>query len=243
MTEISSNNLRRRILTFAVVISFIFSIWLMTRIIPDIRGMISTIEILFFIPLPLAVFYIRSNWSKDNWLINLVVLIILWYFTYSLLHELSHLTVSVMLGRKITAYQLIPKYLEGEFFTGAGVASEPTNQFGITFGFLAGLAPYIKDVILLIIGYLILKSQKLLNSFLSGLIFIICILSSLFDIANNYSIYIINPNTVGNDFQGTALEIGRIWTNIIGVLFTVFSLFATLRILMLYKGFPLKQKV
>ena len=215
----------------------------MSRIIPDIRGMISTIEILSFIPLPLAVFYIRSNWSKDNWLVNFVVLIILWFFTYSLFHELSHLTVSVMLGRKITEYQLIPKYWEGQFFTGAHVGSEPTNQFRVKFGFLAGLAPYIKDVILLIIGYLILKSQKILNSFLSGLIFLICILSSLFDIANNYSIYIINPNTVGNDFQGTALEIGNIWTNIIGVLFTLFSLFVTFRILMLYRDFPPKQNM
>ena len=103
--------------------------------------------------------------------------------------------------------------------------------------------PYIKDIILLVIGYLILRSKKNLNSFFSGLIFIICILSSLFDITNNYSIYIINPNTVGNDFQGTALSIGEIWTNIIGVLFTLFSVYVTLRILILYRNFPPKQSV
>jgi hypothetical protein len=148
-----------------------------------------------------------------------------------------------MLGRKITQYQLIPIFWKGEFFTGASVGSEPTNQIGDTFGFVSGLAPYIKDVILLIIGYLILKLQKVSNSFFSGLIFIICILSSLFDIANNYSIYIINPNTVGNDFQGTSIAIGKTWTNIIGVLFTFFAAFVTIRILILYRGFPVKHDV
>ena len=230
---------RRQWLIFAVTVSFLFSLWLMTQLIPDVRGSISAIELLSLIPLPLIIFYARSNWQRSEIIVDIVLLCILWYLTFSFLHELSHLTSSLLVGRKITGYQLFPRFWDGQFFSGSGVASVPTGPLSDRLGFLTALAPYIKDVAFLVIGYLILQSQKVRNSFLVGFIFVLCCLSPLFDIANNYSIYILNPDTIGNDFQGAALSIGQTWTNCIGTLFTISAAAVTFRMILLYRGFPI----
>jgi hypothetical protein len=77
-----------------------------------------------------------------------------------------------------------------------------------------------------------------MNSFLVGVVFVLCCLSPLFDIANNYSIYILDPDTIGNDFQGGALSIGQTLTNAVGALFTISGVAVTFRIVPIYRGFP-----
>jgi hypothetical protein len=104
---------------------------------------------------------------------------------------------------------------------------------------LPGLFPYFRDIVFLIIGFIILKFKKIKNSFFAGLILVILILSSLFDILDNYFIgYVIEHAPQGNDFTGTALKIGEIWTNIIGILFLGFAFYISFRIIFLYKEFP-----
>jgi hypothetical protein len=210
----------------------------MTQWISDVGESISAIELLLLIPFPLIIFYARSKRQRSVIIVDIVLLCILWYLTYSFLHELSHLASSVLIGRRITGYQLFPGFWNGEFFSGGGVASVPTGPLSDRLGFLTALAPYFKDVAFLIIGYLILRSKKVGNSFLAGFVFVLCCLSPLFDIVNNYSIYILHPDTIGNDFQGAALSIGPIWTNCIGALFTISAAAVTFRIMSIYKDFP-----
>jgi len=231
-------NRRRQWLIFAVIVSSLFSLWLMTQWISDVRRSVSAIELLSLIPLPLIIFYARSNLQRSEIIVDVVLLCILWYLTYSLLHELSHLTSSVLVGRTITGYQLFPRFWDGEFFSGCGVASIPTGALSDRLGFLTALAPYIKDMVFLVIGYFVLQSQKVRNSFLVGFVFVLCCLSPLFDIANNYSIYVLNPDAIGNDFQGAALSIGLTWTNCIGAFFTFSAAAVTVRMILVYKGFP-----
>ena len=221
-----------------MVVSFLFSLWLMIQWISDLRRSVSAIELLSLIPLPMIIFYARSNWQRTEIMGNVVLLSILWMMTYSLLHELSHLITSVLLGRRITAFQLIPEFWEGQFFSGGAVASIPTGPLSDRLGFLTALAPYFKDVAFLMVGYLILRSKKVRNSFLVGFVFVLCCLSPLFDIVNNYSIYILDPETIGNDFQGAALSIGRTLTNAVGALFTISAVAVTFRIILIYNGFP-----
>ena len=229
---------RRQWLTVAVVISILFSLWVMTQWISDVRRSISGIELLALILFPLIIFYVRSNWRRTEIMVDIVLLCMLWMLTYSLLHELSHLTSSVLLGRKITGYQLIPRFWEGQFFSGGGVASVPTGPVSDRLGFLTALAPYLKDVAFLAIGFFVLQSQKIRSSFLVGFVFVLCCLSPLFDIANNYSIYILNPDIVGNDFQGAAVSLGSILTNAIGAIFTISAAAVTFRMILIYNGFP-----
>jgi hypothetical protein len=94
----------------AVVVSFLFSLWLMIQWFSDVRGSVSAMELLSRIPLPMIIFYARSNWQRTEIIVNVVLFSVLWMMTYSLLHELSHLITTVLLGRRITAYQLIPKF-------------------------------------------------------------------------------------------------------------------------------------
>ena len=229
---------RRQWLIVAVVVSFLFSIWLMTQWISDVRRSISAIELLALIPLPLIIFYARGNWQRSEIIVDTVLLCILWYLTYSFLHELSHLTGSVLVGRRVTGYQLFPRFRDGEFFSGGGVASVPTGPLSDRLGFLTALAPYIRDAAFLIIGYLVLRSRRVNHSFLVGFILVLCCLSPLFDIANNYSLYVLNPDTIGNDFQGAALSIGPTLTNCIGTMLTISAAAVTVRMMIVYKGFP-----
>jgi len=47
-------------------------------------------EILLFLVIPLLVLYLKGNWPLRKVIPCLVVIPILWYFTYAPLHELSH---------------------------------------------------------------------------------------------------------------------------------------------------------
>jgi len=49
-----------------------------------------TCDILLFLVMPLLVLYIKRNWPLRKVILPLVVIPILWYFTYTPLHELSH---------------------------------------------------------------------------------------------------------------------------------------------------------
>jgi len=78
---------------------------------------ISAIEIALLIILPLIKFYQRSKLTRKQYIINIALLYLIWYFSYSVLHEFSHTFGSWITGTKILDYQLIPHFWEGDFKT------------------------------------------------------------------------------------------------------------------------------
>ena len=71
-----------------------------------------------------------------------------------------------------------------------------------------------------------------------GLVFILLCLSPLFDIVDNYFAgYVLGHHPAGNDFTGGALHVGTMWTNVIGILFSISAVYVVSRILVLYKDF------
>ena len=210
-------------------------------VIPDTKHRIATLEIIGIIIIPLFIFYARSNWSQRMWGINIPMLVLVWFYTYGMLHELSHLVGVVVVGDKILDYHLIPMFWEGDFnFTIGWVRSQGLNDWRDV---IPGLFPYIRDIVFLIAGFLILKSKRIRHSSLAGLIFVLFCLSSLYDIVNNYFIGYIFGHFLGNDFLGTAMKIGEISTNIIGIVFTGFAVYISAQIIFIYKDFPKKQVV
>jgi hypothetical protein len=236
MDQNVSPNYRNWLKMFTLIFIIGSLLLLIPLIIPDTKHRIATFEIIGLIIIPLLLFYARTNLSRRMWLINIPVLVLVWSFTYAMLHELSHLIGIIVVGDKIIDYHILPKFWEGDFNFNAGwVRSQLLNDWRDV---IPGLFPYFRDIVLLIVGLLVLRSKKIHNSFLVGLIFILFCLSSLFDIVDNYFIGYIVGHGLGNDFLGTAMKIGDNWTNIIGILFAVIALSLCGWIIFIYKDFP-----
>lgn len=193
---------------------------------------ISIIEIAFLIVLPLIFFYQRSNLTYKQYIINIALLYVIWYFSYAYMHELCHMFGSWIMGTPILDYQLIPPFWKGDFKTAFVNSLFETNTQAV----VSLIMPYLRDIVFLIPGYLILKQKKITNYFISGLVLIVFILSPLYDVINNYSAFVFMAY---GDFNGISEIIGALYTNAIGIVFTLTALFITFRILKIYKDFPL----
>ena len=193
------------------------------------NDMITTIELALLIVLPLIIFYKRENKSSRSYILYVVLLYFIWFLTYSLLHELSHVIGSWITGTKIESYQLIPRFWEGDFKTGY-VGSVFTNGFQ---SFIIPIFPYFRDLVFLFIGYFVLKWKKITNSFVAGLVIILFVLSPLFDVFNNYFVFVIGTHS---DFSNIEVAIGSFWTHAIGLFLTLTG------ILLLWKVFAIYGK-
>ena len=205
---------------------FVFNlivIWFILKgIIPDLRHRLATIEIFGLVLCPLIIFYLRNNWSPVKWILNIAVISIIVIFSYSFIHESSHVIGVYIIGSETIETHLIPSFWKGEFTT-AWIRSEPVNN--ILIGVIPGLFPYIKDIIFLILGVLIFRKVKINNSFIAGFVYAFFCLVPLFDIVNNYLIKLISGKIEGNDFYGVTLGWGDVWSNIIGMTFSIFAIF------------------
>lgn len=65
--------------------------------------------------MPLLVLYLKGNWPLRKVFLPLVIIPILWYLTYSPLHELSHAAGVYLAEGKVIEYRLIPPFWLGEF--------------------------------------------------------------------------------------------------------------------------------
>lgn len=219
----------------AVVIFNLIAIWFLLGLMSfDTRHRLATMEITGLILIPLFALYGRSSWPPRLWLANAVVLPVLWFATYSLFHETSHLVGVVLVGGTIVDHHLIPHFWHGEF-TAGWVQSRPLQDWRDV---IPGLCPYLRDILFLIAGLVILRSKRIRNCFLVGLLFTLFCFSPLFDIVDNYLNGYIVGSAAGNDFLGTAMKIGATWTNIIAVLFAGFAVYVSGRLLWLYRDFP-----
>jgi len=54
-------------------------------IVPDVRTRFALIEICVFVINPLIVFYLHNNWPRKIVILNIVVLVIVWFFYTSIL--------------------------------------------------------------------------------------------------------------------------------------------------------------
>ncbi len=127
------------------------------------------IEILFTIVLPLLILYLKSNWPLRTVVFSLVCLPLLWYLTYALIHELSHLAGIYLVAGTVTDYKLMPHFWTGEFgqawITTSGVPYD-WHQVIMT------SAPYMVDLLCLLACTRILRPHVLRRPFLVGLAFL-----------------------------------------------------------------------
>jgi hypothetical protein len=129
-----------------------------------------TFEILLVVVMPLLVLYIKGNWPLGKVIPCLVVIPILWYFTYAPLHELSHAVGIYLVGGKVIVWKLIPRFWLGEFARAWVIPSGITQSWQIL---TMDAFPYLLDVVCFIIAIFFFRRCSSRNPFLIGLAFML----------------------------------------------------------------------
>jgi hypothetical protein len=141
--------------------------------------LLATFESLLTIVTPLLILYLRGQWPLRVTVLCVLTLPVLWYLTYSPLHELSHVVGTYLVGGKVTYVKLIPRFWAGEFsrawITTEGI--EKNWQLVVSTGF-----PYMIDVVSAVIGYYLLRGRFLRRPFILGVAFMLLCLRPTFDL-------------------------------------------------------------
>lgn len=187
---------------------------------------LTTIEIALLLILPLIIFFQRSSWKMKEYVFLIPIIYLVWYFSYAFLHEICHLSAAIILGKKVYSFQLIPYFWKGE--TGVGYVNSEYNQLTV-------LMPYLKDIAFSVIGTIIIMKKAIKKPFITGLVLTVFVFSSLFDIANNYLIYVTQSI---NDFRAFSDLTNGAIAHFVGILFLSITAISTLLLLWQGKNYP-----
>jgi hypothetical protein len=191
-----------------------------------------TLEILLTIVTPLLFLYLRGTWGLRNIIFCLFVIPVVWYLTYSPLHELSHVAGTYLAGGKVTYIKLIPRFWLGEFAQAWITREDITRgwQLLVSTGF-----PYILDVLSVATGIWLLQRGFAKSAFLVGLVFMLVCLRPFFDlICEAIAFYAGNRN----DFYWIAQIVGEFSTWTFLTLSLGLSLVSILTVLRRFTKFP-----
>lgn len=176
----------------------------------------SVFEIALLIMLPLILFYQRSSWKSKSYILLIPVLYLIWYMSYGFMHELSHMLGVWISGKEIYSFKFFPRFWKGDF--GSGYVNYDFQGDKADFFIIA--LPYLRDIVLLFLGYYLVRKIHIKNPFLVGLILIMFIFSPLYDIINNYSAYLLGSM---NDFNALKVSSSAFLSNFIGISFTLIA--------------------
>ena len=184
-----------------------------------------TCEILLFLVMPLLVLYLKGNWPLHKVIPCLMVIPVLWYFTYSPLHELSHAAGVYLNGGKVIEYRLIPPFWLGEFARAwiipSGIA-QSWQQLTMT------AFPYLLDVVCFVAAIFVFRRSSSRNPFLIGLAFMLLCLRPAGDFVFEPVAFLTGDK---NDFYAIQQIVGpfALWSFIlISIGLAVYSISSTL---------------
>ena len=140
--------------------------------------LLTTCEILLVVVMPLLVLYLKGNWPLRKVIPPLVVIPILWYFTYAPLHELSHAAGTYLVGGKVIEYKLIPSFWLGEF-GGAWITPSGITQSWQSLTMSA--FPYLLDIVCFVVAIFVFRRGFSRNPFFIGLAFMLLCLRPAMD--------------------------------------------------------------
>ncbi len=121
-----------------------------------------TCEILLVVVMPLLVLYLKGNWPLRKVFPALVIIPVLWYFTYVPLHELSHAAGLYLVGGEAIDYKLIPRFWLGEFSGGWVTPSGITQSWQqLTFSAF----PLILDIVSFVAAIFVFRRCSSRNPF------------------------------------------------------------------------------
>ncbi len=138
-----------------------------------------TIEILVVIVAPLLILYLTGPWPVRSAIPCLLVIPVLWYLTYSPIHELCHVLGAYSVGGTVTEVKLIPSFWHGEFgrawITPQGLDAR-WQQLAMTG------APYLLDDLSVVVGFFALCARRLRLPVAFGVALMLLCLRPAFDV-------------------------------------------------------------
>ena len=141
--------------------------------------LLPTLETLVVIVAPLLVLYLRGRWPMRIVIPCLLVIPMLWYLTYSPIHELSHVLGTYLVGGSVTELKLIPSFWKVEFgrawITPQGLRA-PWQQLAMT------SSPYVLDGLSVAVGFFALHRRHLIRPLALGVSFMLLCLRPAFDV-------------------------------------------------------------
>ena len=140
--------------------------------------LVNTCEILLVVVMPLLVLYLKGNWPLRKIIPPLVIIPVLWYFTYAPLHELSHAAGIYLVGGKVIEYKLIPRFWLGEF-SGAWITPSGITQSWQSLTMSA--FPYLLDIVCFVVAIFVFRRGSSRNPFFIGLVFMLLCLRPAMD--------------------------------------------------------------
>jgi len=184
-----------------------------------------TFETLLVVVIPLLVLYIKGNWPLRKVIPYLVVIPILWYFSYAPLHELSHAAGVYLVGGKVIGYKLIPRFWLGEF-AGAWITPSGITQSWQQLTMTA--FPYMLDIVCFVVTIVVFRRGFSRNPFFIGFAFMLLCLRPACDFVFEPIAFLSGDR---NDFYAIQQIIGpfAIWSFIlISIGLAVYSIASTL---------------
>jgi len=186
----------------------------------------TTLEIALLLMLPLILFFQRSSWKWKEYAFLIPIIYVVWYLSYAFLHELSHLSAALLLGKKVYDFQLIPYFWEGQ--TGVGYVNSEYNPLTV-------LMPYLKDLVFCLLGSALILKKAVRKPLTTGLALTILVFSPLFDIANNYLIYATQSI---NDFRAFSDLTSSASSHFVGISLLTITGMATALVVWQGKNYP-----
>jgi hypothetical protein len=196
------------------------------------KELLITVEILLVIVTPLLFLYLKGTWPLRTIIPCLLSIPVLWYLTYALLHELSHIAGTYLVGARVVDYKLIPRFWLGEFgrawITPDGITHSWQQLVSTT-------SPYILDVLCIVAGLFVLRRNFSKNPFVVGLVFMLLCLRPAFDFVCEAIAFLTGDRGDFYTVQGI-MGSNLTWLFIFSSL--GLSLLSVLRILRRFVGFP-----
>jgi hypothetical protein len=174
---------------------------------------------------PLLVLYLTGRWPMRIVIPCLFVIPVLWYLTYSPIHELSHVLGTYLVGGSVTEIKLIPSFWRGEFarawITPKGLTAR-WQQLVMT------SSPYLLDAVSVAVGFFALHRRRPFRPFALGVALMLLCLRPAFDVVCETVAFALGGR---GDLYHIALATGRptVWFSM--ALLFGFSLFTIARVL------------
>jgi hypothetical protein len=140
--------------------------------------LLTTCEILLVVVMPLLVLYLKGKWPLRKIIPPLVIIPVLWYFTYAPLHELSHAAGLYLVGGNVIDYRLMPRFWLGEF-GGAWIAASGITQSWQQLTMT--VFPYLLDIVCLVVAIFVFRRGSSRNPLFVGLAFMLLCLRPAID--------------------------------------------------------------
>jgi hypothetical protein len=194
--------------------------------------LLTIIEILFTVVVPLLVLYLRGTWKQKTMIACVSTIPILWYFVYAPIHELSHMLGAYIGGGQVVEVRLIPRFWVGETAV-AWIRTEGfTNEWT---QLIMTISPYVLDLVSIAVGTYLLQRKFSRNAFVVGFLFMLLCLRPTFD-------FVCETIGFATGFKGDlfhiALTIGGFATWTFLAVSIAFSMYAIIIVIGRYKGFP-----